>query len=181
MDDNTLVRKIASGDREAFDILAGRYVVSLNVFSYRITGDSEAARDIVQDAFVHVWEKRRRLNDGEHLRHYLYLIVRNYSLNYVKSSSRSGPLAGNADVAGDDIAAQYIRTETARLIHNAIQTLPARTAEIMRLSLDGVKQEQIAERLGISLPTVKAHKSRGIKRMREILEPLAFLILLSKL
>lgn len=176
MDDNTLFSIIADGRRDAFDSLVDRYVVPLNVFAGRITGDSEAARDIVQDAFVYVWENRRKMESVGHIHNYLYLAVRNYSLNWMKRLSRSGRLPESIHMADEDISAQYIRTETARLLKDAIDSLPERTAEVIRLSLDGVKQEEIAERLNISLATVKAQKARGIVRLREILGPLSYLI-----
>ncbi len=68
-----------------------------------------------------------------------------------------------------------MRAETARLLNEAIDRLPEGTAQIIRLSLDGFKQEQIALRLDISLATVKAQKGKGILKLREILGPLSAL------
>jgi RNA polymerase sigma-70 factor (ECF subfamily) len=172
---------IRGGDRRAFDTLVERYVTALNVFALRIIGESESARDVVQDAFVCVWENRHKIDCDDHLRNYLYLAVRNYSLNVVKRRSRTlgtlGAAAANAaePTAQEDISAEYVRVETARILVEAIGQLPHSTAEVLRMSLDGVKQEEIARRLGMSLATVKALKAKGIARLREILGPLSVL------
>ncbi len=172
MSDPALFAKIYGGDRSAFDTIVERYVAPLNLFAVRIIGDGETARDVVQDAFVYVWENRRKLKSAEHLRNSLYLVVRNYSLNWLKRFSGSGKLTGEVCPSEEDISAEYVRAETARLLDEAIARLPEGTARIIRLSLEGLKQEQIAQRLNISLATVKAQKSKGIVKLREILGPL---------
>ena len=166
---------ISGGDRSAFDTIVERYVAPLNLFAVRIIGDSEAARDVVQDAFVYVWENRRKLKSADHLRNSLYLVVRNYSLNWLKRFSGSDKLTRDVVPAEEDISAEYVRAETARLLDEAIARLPEATARIIRLSLEGLRQEQIAQRLDISLATVKAQKSKGIIKLREILGPLSIL------
>lgn len=168
---------IHDGDRRAFDAIVERYVAPLKMFAVGIIGDGEAARDVVQDAFVYVWENRRRIESEDHMRNSLYLVVRNYSLNLLKRSSRSGGPAKNTHPSADDISAEYVRAEAARMLYEAIDRLPDVTARVIRLSLDGVKQEHIAAGLGISLATVKAQKSRGIAMLKDILGPLAVLYL----
>ncbi|MCL2561267.1 MAG: sigma-70 family RNA polymerase sigma factor [Rikenellaceae bacterium] len=170
MDDNVLLQKIQTGDRNAFDILAGRYYVPLSVFAVKLTGSRDVAEDIVQDAFIHIWEKRKILITVSHMRNYLYLITRNYSVDYLRSSSRTRPLNDSyKELKSEDISAEYIRTEASRLLYEAIDQLPPRTAEVIRLTLEGIKQEQIAEEMGITVATVKLLKSRGIAKLKEIL------------
>lgn len=175
MDEKHLLRDIANGDRNAFEILAMRYYVPLTVFAMRMTGDRDTAEDIVQDAFVYLWEKRRSLNDAQHMRNYLYLIVRNYSIDHRRSTTRIRPLQNEAYLKEEEISAHYIRTETIRLLHEAVGKLPPRTAEVVRLTLEGMKQEQIAAQMGITLATVKALKGEGIKKLREMIGPLVLL------
>ncbi len=175
MPDKALFTMISGGSRQAFDTVVERYVAPLNLFAIRIVGDDEAARDVVQDAFVYVWENRRKLQSADHLRNSLYLVVRNYSLNWLKRSSNSCKSEEAVDLSGEDISAEYVRAETARMLDEAIARLPRGTAQVITLSLEGLKQEEIARRLGISLATVKAQKSRGIVLLREILGPLVAL------
>ena len=177
MDDNALLAMINDGNHIAFNNLVDKYVVPLNIFAGRIIGDSTAAKDIVQDTFVHVWEHRKELKSVSHIRNYLYLVTRNYALNYVKRLSKRSIYGKNMGLIEEDISAQYIRTETARLLREAIDKLPHRTAEVLRLTMDGLKQEEIAARMHITLATTKAHKGKGIKKLREILGPLSYLVM----
>jgi RNA polymerase sigma-70 factor (ECF subfamily) len=59
--------------------------------------------------------------------------------------------------------------ETARLLYETLQNLPERTAEVIKLTLDGFRQEEIAERMGIAVSSVKTLKSSGIGKLREIM------------
>ena len=168
---------IADGDRNAFGIMARHYYAPLTVFASRLTGSREAAEDIVQDALVHVWERRRRLNDVGHMRNYLYLLVHNYSVDYFRAASKLFPLPGKLARHDEDVMAEDIRVETSRLLYAAIDSLPPRMAEIMRLTLEGMKQEDIAARMDIKVATVKAQKSEGIKKLQKALGSFSFILL----
>ena len=176
MDENTLLQHIVKGDRNAFDTLVGGYYAPLTVFASRLIGYSRAAEDIVQDAFVHIWEHRSRLNNTTHLRNYLYLIVHNYAVDYLRISARRHSLTRDVVMPDDDVLAEYIRVETSRMLYAAVESLPPRTAEIMKLTLEGMKQESIAEQMGITLATVKAQKAEGIKKLQKVLGTLSCLL-----
>lgn len=176
MDESALVHNVVNGDRNAFDTLAGNFYVPLTLFASRITGSSQAAEDIVQDAFVHIWEHRRRLRNVAHVRNYLYLLVHNYAVDHIRASAKNQPLPGKLRLPESDVMADYIRIETSRLLYSAIEALPPRTSQIIRLTLEGVKQEHIASQMGITLATVKAQKSDGIRKLRALLRPLLLLL-----
>lgn len=157
--------------------LVMRYYAPLTYFASNLVGDKEVAEDIVQDAFVDLLEHGNKVEDAAHARNLLYLIVRNYSCNYLKSSAKKGRPVDTAVLREEDISAQYVRAETNRILYEAIEALPPRTGEIMKLTLDGIKQEEIADRMGITLATVKAQKAEGIRKLRRILGPLSCLLL----
>ncbi len=71
-----------------------------------------------------------------------------------------------------------IEEESRRLLHTAIMELPSRTAQVIRLSLEGLPQGEIAAVMGVSLANVKALKSIGIKKLREILGPMSVLLVM---
>lgn len=84
IDDSTLFERITRHDAEAFGIVMRRYAGALYAFAFRIVGDTLAAEDIVQEVFINLWEKRRKLSPGPSLRNFLYLAVRNLSLNHLR-------------------------------------------------------------------------------------------------
>jgi len=73
IDDSTLFERITRHDAEAFGIVMRRYAGALYAFAFRIVGDTLAAEDIVQEVFINLWEKRRKLSPGPSLRNFLYL------------------------------------------------------------------------------------------------------------
>lgn len=70
-----------------------------------------------------------------------------------------------------------IEEETNRLLLEAIGQLPPRSAEVMRLSLEGIRLEKIAEQMNISINTVKSLKYEAIRKLRNSLGPLIYLFL----
>ncbi|MCL2561194.1 MAG: sigma-70 family RNA polymerase sigma factor [Rikenellaceae bacterium] len=170
MGDKELMHNIVQGDREAFNLLTVKYYPALFMFAESIIPGKDAAKDIVQEAFVYLWEKRKKLTDVISVKNYLYTAVRNYCYIHLRSSKlRANLPAGNMTVQEEDIHYNYVRAETIRLLSAAIDTLPSRTAEVIRLTLEGLRQEKIAESMNITVATVKLLKARGIIRLRELL------------
>lgn len=174
MEDKTLLNRIIASDHTAFRMLAERYCDALFVFAVRTLGDDFAAKDIVQDAFETIWKERRRLKSDLSIKSYLYGIVRNKCLDIIRLSRVSEKYRNSRETTGDDMMANFIETETMRLLVEGIETLPTRSAEVIRLSLEGLRQEHIAERMGIAVATVKALKAEGIKKLRRVI-PLSVL------
>lgn len=170
MEDKILLSLIIKGDSNAFRILVERYCDALVVFAVRILKDNYLAEDIVQDAFEQIWSARKKLNPTLSIKSYLYGIVRNKCFVMLRSAKVSAKYRSTlTHISDDNVMMNYIETETIRLLTSAIETLPPRSAEVIRLSLGGMKQEQIAEEMGIVLATVKALKADGIKKLQKIM------------
>ncbi len=65
-----------------------------------------------------------------------------------------------------------IEHEVVRVLHETIESLPPRTAEVMKLTLGGLKQEEIGVEMGISLASVKTLKAAGIRKLGAMLKHL---------
>jgi RNA polymerase sigma-70 factor (ECF subfamily) len=179
MDDRVLLDQIAIGDRGAFDALTDRYYVHLCAFALDIAKSREAAEDIVQDSFVSLWVNRRKLSGIFHGKAYLYTTVKNRAFTWLRANTEKSTDDGipPEKVSEDDIARYFIEQETFRLVMEAIDRLPPRTAEVLRLSLEGLRQEQIGEQMGITVATVKLLKSEGLKKLRQQLGYLRIFLL----
>lgn len=166
-------QNIASGDRRAFEALVDTYQVALVAFAFDITGDRGEAEDIVQDVFVRVWLKRREIEFGSDIRNFLYLTTRYYAYNRLRAArSLESHLAKIGEGAVPDPLDSMVEHEVARILHETINSLPPRTAEVMRLTLRGLKQEEIGVEMGMALTSVKTLKSAGIRKLREMLRHL---------
>ena len=189
IDDSTLFERITRHDAEAFGIVMRRYAGALYAFAFRIVGDTLAAEDIVQDLFatmwekkmrfINLWEKRRKLSPGPSLRNFLYLAVRNLSLNHLRMQ-KNHLAQTNAYLFEQKAGLWVIEEERYRLLSEAIKQLPPRTATVIGYSCDGLSQEEIARKMGITVATVKLLKSHGIQKLKKILGPLSFLLVMMK-
>ena len=140
----------------------------LCIFALHYLKDIDVSEDVVQEAFGLLWEK---LSAGEKVvnqKGYLYSIVKNRSLDIL----RKGGLTGEAislDGSVDDIEEPAVEdAEMEARLWTAIDTLPEKCREIFLMSKrDGLKQEEIAQELGISLQTVKNQVSKALKILKD--------------
>ena len=133
IDDSTLFERITRHDAEAFGIVMRRYAGALYAFAFRIVGDTLAAEDIVQEVFINLWEKRRKLSPGPSLRNFLYLAVRNLSLNHLRMQ-KNHLAQTNAYLFEQKAGLWVIEEERYRLLSEAIKQLPPRTATVIGYS-----------------------------------------------
>ncbi len=128
----------------------------------------DASEDVVQEAFGLLWEK---LSAGEKVvnqKGYLYSTVKNRSLDILRKRG-SVSEAISLDGSVDDIEEPTVEdAEVEARLWTAIDTLPEKCREIFLMSKrDGLKQEEIASELGISLQTVKNQVSKALKILKD--------------
>jgi len=169
---------IAGGDIEAFKALFDAFFDRLYRYGLRYLRSPEEAKDLVHDVFLQVWRHRRRIGLERDLRTYLYAMTRNHALDRLKHRKVEDRFAvrHQADVEREDIldspeAERDLESrELAAAIQQAIDTLPQRQREVLRLRWqDHLSYEEIATTLGISPKTVAIHLSRGLRHLREAL------------
>lgn len=176
MDDLSLIKGISHGSHPAFDALTDRYYDALCLFANQIVGDLDAAEDVVQDTFASLWISRGKLSEVGFIKNYLYTTVRNFAVSHLRSKRVRLHGRGYAEPLDDNFSRWFIEQETSRLLAEAIDSLPARAAEVMHLTLEGRRQEQIGEQIGITVATVKALKADGIRKLKKMLSGLCILI-----
>ena len=167
MDDATAIERCQAGDRHAFGSLVARYQAEAIGHAAAILGDREEALDAVQEAFVRAFKAIGRFAPGLAFYPWLYTILRNHC--YTVLRRRSGrrhvalPRDGLLAPAPDESAAR----ET-DLLERALAELAAEDRELITLKhLDGLRYEQLAERLGIPSGTVMSRLHHARKRLRE--------------
>lgn len=107
---------------------------------------------------------------------YLYTVVRNKIISELRIRKKE---TGEAEVIEDiEFDNQITKEETYKLLHEAIATLPDQTQNIIKLSMNGHSNLEIAEELDISVNTVKTLKKIGYSKLREKLKENIFLLIL---
>jgi len=159
------------------------YYDRLVYFAWQFIHDKEAARDMVQEAFINYWKVHERGEPDEtRARNFLYLNVKNSCLRYI----RHGKVVDkHRSILDPDPAEEgctinkIIRAEVTGEIYRAIETLPESCRRISWMSyLEGMKNQEIANELGISINTVKTQKQRALHLLRLRLDPEIFSLLL---
>jgi RNA polymerase sigma-70 factor (ECF subfamily) len=174
------IEQLRQGEQAALKEIYERYYHPLVLFGLKYIQDQIVAEDLVQEIFIKVWAKRNFFFSETALRTFLYKSIRNACINHLEHqqvhdrfSASVLSLANNED----HFFNQVIEEETHRLLYEAIERLPDVARKIYRMSLEGYKNNEIANDLNISVNTVKTHKLRAMKFLRESFKKLGILLL----
>ncbi|WP_445735977.1 RNA polymerase sigma-70 factor [Mariniflexile sp.] len=157
------------------------YYEALVQYANRFLTFKEECEDLVQDIFVDIWEKENTFPDEVSLKSYLYKATRNKCYNVIKHNKVKDKYALNAiQLLEDDnlFLKQILEEEVTRQLYKAIEVLPKRKKQIIKLSLKGLKNNEIAETLHIKVQTVKTLKSQSYKILRNQFKHLSTIIYL---
>lgn len=150
-------------------------------FLLNYTGDEELARDLSQDTFLRIYEKRALTDTIEHAKAFLYTTARRLYLDHLKHA-RAGEryLDAYEDEHGDEhsFLVAVTREETLRILYSAIDRLPRQTRNVVMLGLHGKSNQEVAQQLGISINTVKSLKKSAYTSLRSFLAKDYWFILL---
>ena len=164
-------QKIQDGDIRAFERLFRDQYDALFRFAFRFVSQRETAEELVQDAFVALWEKRQSIQVTSSLSAYLFSSVRNRAFNHLKSHYHQRTQAFDPkDLERLNPYSDSDLTDQAALIavvQQGILSLPERCRIIFQLSRQaGLTYEEIAEELGISKETVKSQIKIALQKLR---------------
>jgi RNA polymerase sigma-70 factor (ECF subfamily) len=162
-------------DRSAFESLFRSEFKGLVRFAITYVKDYEAAREVVQEAFLTLWEKRAEIDMEKSVKTYLSTTVRNRSLNHLRDNKKfDAGLLGAEGVFPDKEARQSDTLELKELkskIDDAVNGLPERCREIFLLNRnEHLKYQEIADKLDISVKTVETQMSKALQHLRENLK-----------
>lgn len=178
-----LVAKLRSGDARAYTEIYDRYKAPLYAFLWKRLDDKEAVRDILQEVFLTIWEKRKQINYDTSLSGYLFTAVRNKLLDRIahqkvqqKYIDSFHAFAQNTSISTDHL----IRTKEINAhIDSVIAKLPPKTREVFELSrVQNFSRKEIAQHLDISEQTVKSHMFTALKTLKHKLNHFLSLLIL---
>jgi len=180
--DSRVKKELRQGSTFAFKQLYDRFFPGLCVLASRYTGSNETAQEIVQDAFLKIWQMRRDLNIESSIHTYLYASVRNACINHLKhllvEQKYTAEIARQLQrsfsylmISKEDGQSLLISKELEKKIEESIQSLPAKCREIFLLSREeGLKYHEIAERKKLAVNTVQRQISIALEKLREMLK-----------
>lgn len=144
----------------------------------------DASKEIVQDAFVTLWEKKDMIQEDKSVKSYLFVAVKNKCLNQLRGEKKFlSNLIELENLEGLSINSFTDSVETKEIrkaIDAAIESLPEKCKEIFLLSRnEQLKYHEIAERLGLSVKTVETQMSRALAVLREHLKEFLPVVMIS--
>jgi RNA polymerase sigma-70 factor, ECF subfamily len=189
-----LFDQIKADDQKALELLFSVYFPRLNDFAKKVVKDDSISQDIVQEVFVKIWEKRAAI-ESLNIEAFLFKLVRNRCIDYIKHIK-----VVNNRMQEIQISTQYeelyridfvgnepyvlIEQELKIKIEKTILDLPDRCREVFTLSrINGLKNKEIAEKLGINIKNVERHLNRALQSFRGNFReelPIALIILVLK-
>ena len=161
--------RVQKGDVAAFKIVFENYFERLVNYSNGYTKNHDASKDIVQEVFMKVWDKRRSIK-SESFHSYLYRATHNKTLNYLRDNKKVIPMELlNDNLHGiDNEETGYHEDEKPTQLLEAIESLPTKCKEIfIKTKLDGLTYRQTAMELGLSEKTVERQVGIGFKKIRK--------------
>jgi RNA polymerase sigma-70 factor (ECF subfamily) len=158
--------------QKAFDALFREQYQPLCRFAYSLLDSVELAEEVVADVFIKIWKHKENLQIQTSLKAYLMASVRNRSIDYLRKQLRHQT---ESDEEIKELAANYsspeehtISAELEQIIESAIDQLPPQGRIIFRMSRDqGLRYQEIADQMQISIKTVETHMVRSLKTLRE--------------
>lgn len=169
--DNELLSLLRESNLDAYREVYDRYHACLYIHALKRLRDKEECRDIIQNIFINLWEKRAELNIENNLSGYLYTSVRNAVFNLlVKNKLKQEHIQSiNEFSLGWSYSTDFLVRENQLkiLIDKEIELLPKRTREIFKLSRrENLSHKEIGAKLLISEQTVKTTINNALKILR---------------
>lgn len=168
--ESELLGGIAAGDIHAFRTLFNAYEKRVYGYAHKLTTSKEAAEDIVQEVFLGIWNSRHKLTEVKNIGAYLFRAAQYASILQLKLAARETLVRDHLikenkypERADRNIISKEVRKDIQRLVDQ----LTPKQREIFLLSREeGLKHEEIAQRLGIRLSTVKSHLGDALAFLR---------------
>ncbi|HEX3444449.1 MAG TPA: sigma-70 family RNA polymerase sigma factor [Chthoniobacterales bacterium] len=174
-----LVKLAANGDETAFGILYSRLAPALYGMAFRMMNDAKEAEDVLQEGFTYIWRKANTYDPGRSSAYaWAVMIVRNKAIDRLRARQRGEKLrekvTSEAELFVEQVdtsAQEPLWRERRAQVRAALQQIAPEQRQAVELAFfSGLTHEQIAERLGAPLGTIKARIRRGLLRLRDFFE-----------
>ncbi|WP_282036381.1 RNA polymerase sigma-70 factor [Saccharicrinis aurantiacus] len=164
------------GNKHAYEAIYFEFYDVLYHLALQYLNNQQHAQEIVQDAFLKLWEIRESINDNTNIRNFLYTIVKNNSLNFIRNKQTA--IRHYDIIQHHELEMQYqslqrigdevmIADELQIKIEAALDKLPEEVRTVFEMSrFEDLKNAEIADKLGISKKTVEARMTRALKHLK---------------
>ena len=180
-EDQALFLLIKKRDKEAFSALYYKYHAYLYAIALRYLKNKDLAEDSVQHVFIKLWENTKALNIDINVKNYLYTMTKNHILNQIRDNKETISLNyanSQQEISDqDDFIKSMEEQQTIDVLLKGIENLPPQKKEVCLLKLeDNITNQKIADKMGISIHTVKSHYQESLKMLRDYFQKIQMLL-----
>lgn len=177
---NFTIEQFNRGNPLVYRKIFNEYYPSIRSFAYSVTRDDQLSEDLVQDAFMKLWERREQFSTTEVIKSYLYTTVKNAFLNYVRKEQIHDKHKQRIKELSDTqfFIDNVLEEEVHSQIHKALKDLPAQSKKIVSMSMIGYTNPEIAKELNVTVNTVKTIKRRAYITLRKKLKGMYWILFL---
>ena len=167
--DTMIVLRLRDEDPAAYDALYLKYYRLLCVSAFYFIRNEQEAKDLVQNLFLDIWDKKLFLQFHEDVKGYLFRAIKNRCLNHLEKqqtqSRHRKQFAGMQEEYSLPAADQH--TENYEELYHALDEIPAqKKAAIQFVYLNGKRYHEAASTMGISINSLKTHLKTGLRILR---------------
>ena len=156
------------------------FFIPVYTLMQRYTGERELSRDFTQEAFVRVFEHWGEFKTEENAKAFLYTVARRIYLDHCKHQKIENQYQNRVngeELEEYDFLKEVTQQEVSRILYDAVDKLPSQTRSIILLNLKGFNNTEVAERLGVSVNTIKSLKKSAYVTLRTLLSKDLLMIL----
>src|SRR5258708_26284981 len=171
-DEEKIWRAIQRKDGQAFDNFYTEHYKNFFLAAFSYLKDAGLAEETVNDVFVKLWESAKTIEIESSLAAYVYRAVVNRSLDVIdKNKRRQRRQIEFRRLPEETLELRSMEENELKIrLYKVIDQLPDQCQKVFRMSrFEELKQQEIADRLGISIKTVKNHITHALKQLNRVL------------
>lgn len=176
-----LIADFIKGDPKAFKEIYDVYFNRMFVFAVKLIEAKDESEDIVLDSFTKLFQMHQRFESLPNIVAFLYVTVRNTCLNHLRHTqlmeSKKKEWAKTHLETDTWLEINQVEGEMLKAIYKAVEELPKGSRSVIKLYLEGLSTLEIADRLDISVPTVRSQKRHAIQLLKAALRSRRLIIL----
>lgn len=170
---------LKKGNPEAFKELFRLLYPRLRGYCKLFITENSQSDDLIQETFMSLWENREKIDPGKSIESYVFIVLRNKCLNYLRQQRLEDNKIGLENIAVNELQYLYqldftekegksLEEQMAESFRIAVDKLPEKMRYVfIKCKIEGNKQSLVAEELGISLKAVEKYISKAKGQIRE--------------
>lgn len=171
-EEQLLLRQLREGDIGSYETLFHRYYPTFFAFARGMLKDAGAAEDIIQNVFMKIWIHREALVETMSIKNYIYVLSKREIFNHLRAKYNTHVVL-TEDMMTLEHSSSHEETqsdyrELREAVQNVIDAMPPKRKSVFCLSrFKSLTNQEIADKLGISIRTVEKHIELALRTFKE--------------